>query len=187
MFSLNDFLESMVNEKYEVREKALTKAVIKQIKRKLSMPRQIHPAKFMMCQFFRAVGEWKWKIKTVCPRKFYCADFSCRFLRAEQFYKIHYRAWLAAPFPQCGVLRIPGSICFKLELRRQLKNVGVIHIKTALRIRRNAEKRIFRWRSRNFYCACKWECKFVSLIPFEKAQTALASEKIERRIQDSCF
>ena len=35
--------------RYRIAIKALTKAVIKQIKRKLSMPRQIHPAKFMMC------------------------------------------------------------------------------------------------------------------------------------------
>ena len=35
--------------RYRIAIKALTKAVIKQIKRKLSMPRQIHLAKFMMC------------------------------------------------------------------------------------------------------------------------------------------
>ena len=35
--------------RYRIAIKALIKAVIKQIKRKLSMPRQIHPAKFMMC------------------------------------------------------------------------------------------------------------------------------------------
>ena len=35
--------------RYRIAIKALTKAETKQIKRKLSMPRQIHPAKFMMC------------------------------------------------------------------------------------------------------------------------------------------
>ena len=35
--------------RYRIAIKALTKAVIKQIKRKLSMPRQMPQAKFMMC------------------------------------------------------------------------------------------------------------------------------------------